>query len=171
MRYTKKSLIFGIIVSVATLLIILMFISDETKTWKINFALYFSLDIFVIMWLIVLCTFLVEKNKLRAYEINGYKFKPVDYDDYQEIRILFEEKDLANTQEEKDLLNEYRLKTNTFARANSYYLVFKEKVAVALIKINKNKRRKICNYEIIKSNCLLKNELNELLNNRKDKNV
>lgn len=167
MKHTKRNIIYALIISFLTIVIAILFFNIEKKSWKIEFAFYFSLGLTTIIWIDVFFSFIIEIGELKPYKINDFEFKPMDYDFYQDLRILFEEKNLENSQEEKELLEKYKLKTNELTRANCYYLVYKDSNPCALIKYNYNKKEKSCFFEIIKSTCDLTLEINEILKKKK----
>lgn len=158
MKHTRKVFIYAIITSVIAFAIVLMFAFDNSRTWEINFALWFSLSLTCIIWLVVLLSFLLERKELKEYEIGEYKFLPFDFDFYQDLRILLEEKEIENTLEEKELLNQYRLKAHDMVKENCYYLVYKNDTVCALIKFHKDTKT----FEIIKSIVNLEPEIEEI---------
>ncbi len=162
MKYTKKNIIYATLISIITFAIILMFAFDKTKTWEIKFALWFAIALTCIIWLVVLLSYFVERKGLKEYEIGEYKFLPFDFDFYQDLRILLEEKEIDNTQEEKELLDQYKLKAHDMVKENCYYLVYKDNLACALIKYHKDIKK----FEVLKTTVNLDQEIKEISKNK-----
>lgn len=149
MKKSKKVFLCAVSVSVFSIAIFVMYLLDNTKTWEINFAFYAALFILPLTWILYVLSLLIDRKELHEYTINNYLFKPLEFDLYQDLRILMEEKEMSNSIEEKELLEKYKLLVHDLTKNKDHYLVYKDNIPHALIKYQRNFKNKTVNIETI----------------------
>lgn len=149
MKKTKRLLTYALIISVLFVFILIVFILAKSKTWKIYCAFYSSLIITPLSYILVLLSYFSERKELKEYQIDGFIFKPLQYDMYQDLRILMEDKELDNSDEEKELLEKYEEKTILFTKEGNKYLVYNNDLPCALVEYNKNFKTKTAKFGIL----------------------
>ena len=110
-----------ILVSILTILqIILLCIEPDTN--RIVFSIIVGICFVVILIIFIVAK--IEYNKIWFEYIDGdIEVRLIGYDDYQNLRVLYDQTPLENTQEEVNKLHEYELLAVDFSRIRFHYIV------------------------------------------------
>lgn len=66
-------------------------------------------------------------------QFDNYCIRLIEYDDYQNIRLLFDDTPISNTIEEATLLEEYEAQTIDMIRIRYHYVIIKDDVFIGVI--------------------------------------